>query len=113
MTLRTILTILLVIIIGILFLKALRKILSFILMLFLLYFAYYTFFTYPGAVSFALFRKTFSISSYKIDTEEFDEAKTYNFDPSLTVGDYEINSIKCTKQGPTIICDAEGQKQSN
>lgn len=113
MTLKTLLTILLILIIGIIFLKAIRALLSLALTIVILYFAYYTFFTYPGAVKFGVFRKTFAFSSYKIDTSNYTEEKQYILDPTLNVGDYQISEIDCTKYGPTIICNAKGEKQSN
>ena len=107
MTLKTLLIIIIVLIIGILILKAIRKLLSLALMIVILYFFYFTLFTYPGAVKFALFRKTFSLDSYKLDVSSYNEEKKYPLNPPLKVGKYKITEIECNKYAITIICNAK------
>ena len=106
MTIKTLLIILIILIIGIIFLKAIRALLSMLLTIVILYFLYYTFFTYPGAVKFALFRETFALSSYKVDTTNYCEPRDYILEKNLKVGKYQISAISCEKQGPIIICEA-------
>ena len=107
MTLKTLLIILLALVIGIIFLKALRMLLSIALTIVLTHFIYYTLFTYPGAVKFGVFRQTLDLSSYKIDTSEYDKAKLYKIDPGLKIGKDTISAINCEKNGPLIICEVE------